>query len=303
MTDLPSETVKPLANRRWLIASRLLAAMPMVAVLCITVWVHLPVSGGVCSADVSFVTDLVFWLATLPYVLSVAHLLGKSANGLKKGLAWAVVAGSFWAGIGLLFGLPEAFRGSAREAWPFLLLSLVQIALAACAIKTYYSTVRQKGDLRILLRCVGWFVPYLILMFMVTAALPDLYYSSRHSREAEAVRALRKINSAEESYSRTYPLGFSPSLAALRPPSNGAAPSAAAAGLIEGDLAAGTKSEYAFRYTHDAPDPTGKITSYTATATPAHAACTQWKRFFIDQTGAIHVTTENRSATVGDPAL
>lgn len=303
MVDFPHEGALPLANRRWLAATRMLAATPLVAVLGFAIWECLPVSGKVCSEEVSAVTGAILLLATLPFAVSLAHLLGKTASRLKTGLAWAVIAGCFWGGIFLLLGLPDAFAGSFRQAWWLLLAALVQIALATCAIRTYYSTTREKGDRRVLLRGVGWFAVYAVSLFIVVAALPDLLYTAHHQYEARARVALHEINSAQETYARTYPQGFSPTLAALGPPPSGAAPSASAAGLIEAALAQGTQSQYTFRYTHEPPDAAGKITGYTVTADPARPECSSWRHYLTDQTGAIHETFENRPATVNDPAF
>ena len=107
---------------------------------------------------------------------------------------------------------------------------------ATSAIRTYYSTAREKGDRRVLLRRVGWFAVYVVSFFIIFSALPDLLYTAHHQYEARARVALHKISSAQETYARTYPQGFSPTLAALGPPPSGAAPSATAAGLIEAAL-------------------------------------------------------------------
>lgn len=298
-----NDSVKPLADQRWLRISQVLVTMPVLAVLGVTVWARLPALGGACSEDVSFFATAVFWLVTPPYILSLLGLVGKSPAGLKKGLAWAIVAGSFWGVVGLGFGLLDVFGGSAGEAWQPLLLGLVQAALVTSAIKTYRSLPQEKGDAGVLVKRAVWFIPYLILIGVCGAALPDLYYTTRESREASVVQALRRINAAQESYARAYPRGFSPTLAALGPPAGGSAPTPAAAGLIAADLAKGEKSHYTFRYTHNPPDAAGAISAYTLTATPTQTACTSWKRFFTDQTGVIRVTSESRPATVSDPAL
>jgi hypothetical protein len=255
-----------------------------------------------CSEDISFISTAL-WLATPPYVIGLVHLLGRSAQRLKKGLAWAVVAGSFWVGISLLLVLAEVFGGSARDAGMPLISTVIQITLVTSAIKTYYSGCRETGDAAILFKRALLFIPYLILFVLIVAALPDFYSTTRGSRAAAAVDALRKINSAQVSYASTYPQGFSTTLAALGPPIGGTAPSASAAGLIDRDLASGAQNEYTFRYTPAARDAAGKTTTYTLTATPTEPECTRWKRFFTDQTGTIHVTSENLPVTVNDPAL
>jgi hypothetical protein len=212
-----------------------------------------------------------------------------------------VVAGSFWGGISLLLVLAEVFGGSARDAGIPLISTAIQITLVTSAIKTYYSGCRETGDIAVLFKRALLFIPYLILFALIVAALPDYYATTRGSRAASAVDALRKINSAQVSYARTYSGGFSTTLAALGPPPGGTAPGASAAGLIDRDLASGAQHEYTFRYTPGAREAAGKTTTYTLTATPTEPECTRWKRFVTNQTGTIHVTSEDRPASVNVP--
>ena len=302
MVDFATDALPPLANRRWLAVTRVLAAVPVVGVLGFVIWECLPASGKVCSEQVSAVTGATILLGTLPFAISFGHLLGKTASRLKTGLAWAVIAGCFWGGISLLIGLSNAWAKSYGEAWPALLVALIPTALATCAIRTYYSTAREKGEWRILLRAAGWFAVYLVSLFIIVAALPDLLYTAHHQYEAGAIRTLRKINAAEETYARTYPQGYSPTLAALGPPASGAAPSASAAGLIEADLAQGAQWQYNFRYTPATTDFNGKIGGYIVAADPARPECSGWRHYLIDQTGGVHESIENRPATLNDPA-
>jgi hypothetical protein len=139
MTNISDTAATTPADRRWLLYTRLLAAAPIVAVFGLTLWVHMPASGGVCAEDVSFFATAVFWLITPPFFRSLGHLLRKSAIGRKKGLAWAVVAGSFWGVVGLSLGLMDLFGGPSREAWQPVLVGLLPIALVASAIKFQYA--------------------------------------------------------------------------------------------------------------------------------------------------------------------
>jgi hypothetical protein len=301
MADFPNESAKPLADARWLNITRAMAAAPIVVALVHSLWPDTARRGG-CSEDFSLLS-IILWLATPPYVFSLVRLLGKSALSMKRGLAWAVVAGSFWGVISLLVLLPEVFGGSARDAGIPLLSTVIQITLVAVAIKTYYSTSREKGDAGVLFKRVPLFILYLIVFGSIGVALPDFYSSKQVNRAASALEALQEINSAQADYAGRYPQGFSTALADLGPPPAGAARSASAAGLIDRDLASGARHEYTLRYTPGAPDAAGKIMTYTLTAEPSQPECTRWKRFFTDQSSTIHETSENRPATVNDPAL
>jgi hypothetical protein len=299
MAELPKDSPTPLVDARWLRITRLAALAPIALALAYSLWPSKfgPRTG--CSEDFSLISNIL-WLATPPYVISLVHLLGRSAQRLKKGLAWAVVAGSIWGAISLFIVLAEVFGGSARYAAIPLISTAIQITLVTSAIKTYYSGHREKGDEGVLSKRVPLFMSYLLFFGAIFFAMPDFYATKRGGRAASAVAALRKINSAQASYARAYPQGFSPTLAALGPPPGGSAPSASAAGLIDRDLASGARNEYIFRYIPGARDAAGKTTTYTLTATPQEPECTLWRQFLTDQTGTIHAS-ENRPATVDDP--
>jgi hypothetical protein len=297
---MPNESPTPLPNRRWLNITRGAALAPIGLALIYSRWPRMPVFPSGCSEDLNFLS-IALWLATPPYFISLVRLLGRSAQKLKKGLAWAVVAGFFWGVISLIFVLAEVFGGSPRDAGLPLISTVIQIILVTSAIKTYYSGRREAGDPAILSKRVGLFILNLIFFGSIFIALPDFYSSKQWRRADSAVGALREINSAQASYADTYSQGFSTTLIVLGPPPAGTAPSASAAGMIHRDLASGARNEYTFRYTPGARDAVGKITTYTLTATPSEPECTRWKRFFTDQTQKIHVTSDNRPARVDDP--
>ena len=278
-----------------------MATIPIILAVGYTSWAHTPRLWRGCSEELSMIATAL-WLMTPPYLSCLVHLLGKSPQRLKKGLAWAVVAGGFWGGAALILVIAWVSEANWSDAGIAMLFTMSQIALVTCAMRTYYSGSREAGDFAVLAKRGLLFVPCLVFFAMSFFALPDLYATKRQGLAASAADALRKINSAEASYARVYSLGFSTTLAALGPPTGGAAPNASAAALMGRELASGAQFEYTFRYTPGARDGTGKVTTYTLTAMPREPQCTLWKRFFTDQTGKIHVTEENRAATGDDPA-
>jgi hypothetical protein len=232
-------------------------------------------------------------------VISSIHLSGRSPEQVKRGLAWAVVSGSFWGGIALLLLVlvngkdpPTAIGGT--------VVALSQGVLVGCAIKTYSTMARAPGDGRILGGRILLFVPYLIFVVMLNSAsgVP----SRRAASQASAVGSLRTINTAEATYRQEYLRGYSRTLEVLGPSPKVPSPDASGADLIDELLARGRHGDYVFTYTAGPPNPAGEISSYALTADP-DPPCTGWNHYFTDETGVIRQTQENRPATVRDPTL
>ena len=94
-----------------------------------------------------------------------------------------------------------------------------------------------------------------IILIIAAIAIPNLLRSRIAANEASAVGSLRTLNTAEVTYNTTYPtVGFA-TLTAMGPTTGGAAATSAAAGLIDANLASGTKSGYSFTVTPGAGTP------------------------------------------------
>ena len=298
MVETTHEAARPAADRRWLIATRITATGPVWVALGVTAWARLSTLRDSCSEFNSFAA-FAFWFMTLPYIIGFAETWGRSAPKLKNGLAWIIVAGGFWGVVVPVLAL-NGIHSLAEVILP-LLWTLLQAAMITSAVRTYYSMPREKGDVGMLLKRGVLFVPYLVVVGAIFAALPDYYSSKRDQYATSAVRALREINKAEAAYAQAYAKGYTPSLAALGSDSNGATLKVVSA-TIDAALSRGAKDQYSFQYTPGTPNSSGQITSYNLTATPSEPACTLWKRFFTDQTGTIRVSQGNRPATADDPA-
>src|SRR5689334_25096834 len=82
-----------------------------------------------------------------------------------------------------------------------------------------------------------------IILIIAAIAIPNLLRSRIAANEASAVGSIRTINTAEVTYSSTYPdVGF-----VLLSSLGGAGGTSGAAGLLDSVLAGGTKSGYTFR--------------------------------------------------------
>jgi prepilin-type N-terminal cleavage/methylation domain-containing protein len=83
-----------------------------------------------------------------------------------------------------------------------------------------------------------------IILIIAAIAIPNLMRAKISANEASAVESLKTLNTAQISYSSTYPnVGYAATLAALSG-TNCNPPSSAGACLIDTQLASGTKSGY-----------------------------------------------------------
>jgi len=140
-----------------------------------------------------------------------------------------------------------------------------------------------------------------IILIIAAIAIPNLLRSRIAANEASAVGSLRTLNTAEVTYNTTYPgNGFACSLGVLGPPASGTAASSANAGLIDSNLASGTKSGYAFTLPVAgtcAPTATGIATTYDIKADPVSPGVTGQRYFCTDNAGVI---LYNPTASIGD---
>jgi type IV pilus assembly protein PilA len=134
-----------------------------------------------------------------------------------------------------------------------------------------------------------------IILIIAAIAIPNLLRSRIAANQASAVGSLRTLNTAEITYSSTYNVGFTATLAYLAPTTGGTNPTSTAAGLIDSVLSSGSKSGYSFTYTPGTPDSTGRINTYTFTAVPITSS-TGTNYYFTDQSGVIR---QNSTSTAG----
>ncbi len=143
-----------------------------------------------------------------------------------------------------------------------------------------------------------------IILIIAAIAIPNLLRSRIAANESSAVGSIRSINTANVTYSTTYPTdGFAPTLAAL----GGATPCTASvttACLIDNTLATATtattsKSGYFFTYAATVGTPT---VVYTVNGDPAVMQQSGSRGFFSDQSGVIRFKP-NAVAAITDPPI
>jgi hypothetical protein len=133
----------------------------------------------------------------------------------------------------------------------------------------------------------------------------DLTQAGRN--ESAAITTLRTIQGAVNNYSNSYAeVGFPANLQALCRVAEGTESSPVHARLLDSSFAAPRiiKDGYEFRYTLvDPGNIEGRDGHYYITATPLEFGKTGTKTFYLDETGNIHFTTENREANENDDSL
>jgi len=113
--------------------------------------------------------------------------------------------------------------------------------------------------------------------------------------EKEALESLKTIASAIDSYRNKF-LHLPGSLANLASPARGK-PSVEAAGLLDADLAKGSKNGYTFRYVIAGASDLGAPAKYELSATPLRYGRTGRRSFFRDSNGSLHAA--DRQGAVG----
>lgn len=63
------------------------------------------------------------------------------------------------------------------------------------------------------------------------------------------------------------------------------------------------RSGFTFAHVPSPPEPGGKIAAYSVTARRVDRVAPRQRSFYVDATGAIQVTTEDRNATPQDPSV
>lgn len=132
-----------------------------------------------------------------------------------------------------------------------------------------------------------------IILIIAAIAIPNLLRSRISANEASAVASIRTIDTAQISYSVTYPdVGFASKLSQLGPAAG--TPTSDAAGLIDATLVTGKKSGYGFALT-------GGGTGFNVTASPQVANQTGVRSFCSDESAVIYYGTG--SCTIGTSPL
>ena len=141
-----------------------------------------------------------------------------------------------------------------------------------------------------------------IILIIAAIAIPNLLRSRIAANEASAVGSIRTINTAEVTYSSSYPdCGFT-SLSYL----GGSGGNVTGAGLIDSVLAGGQKSGYSFAATATGGAGTCGSGSGTPNSTYSvvggpQSAQTGQRYFYSDQSGVIRYNTTGPATSTDAP--
>jgi len=139
-----------------------------------------------------------------------------------------------------------------------------------------------------------------IILVIASIAIPNFLRAKMAANGASAVQSLRSLNTAEVSYSTSFNIGYSASLAQLGPPTGGSPVSSAAADLADASLAGGQKSGYQFVYTPGA-SVAGGYHAYTINANPSQPGSSGSSYYYTDQTQVIRVNLTISATSTDSP--
>jgi type IV pilus assembly protein PilA len=130
-----------------------------------------------------------------------------------------------------------------------------------------------------------------IILILMLMAIPTIGGLKKQANETSAMNSVQVIMKAEMQYESTFPSnGYACSLAALGGDPKSGAPTAAAAQLLQSDLASGVKSGYLFSISNCTKvnlSGTDRITGYQITAVPQTVGKTGNRGFCSDEFGTI----------------
>lgn len=215
----------------------------------------------------------------------------------KNGLALAIGTGAVLIVIsGLFLFVAASDGGTGWGAAAFLALFMTtQVVLAGGGVATYKLVGYSKGDWKLLARGVVEPLVYFGVMGVVLAGSLPMHFQSRARRASvETMGWIARLHGCASAYAASHPAqGFPARLDLLGP--NGTR-------CIEPLSPKNERSGYVFQYTPSAPEASGKISDFALTARPVDRGRYGQKSFYLDATGTIRSTTEDRPATPEEPA-
>ena len=148
-----------------------------------------------------------------------------------------------------------------------------------------------------------------IILIIAAIAIPNLLRSRMAANEASAVGSIRTTNVAAISYNSTYGNGYPPTMAAMGTTGTSAV-SCTNAEFLDAVLTTGTKSGYAFTFTHGSTQMTSAASSctggygysdgYVIQASPVTEGTTGQRGFCSDPTGVIRFNTTGTTTKSGN---
>jgi len=131
-----------------------------------------------------------------------------------------------------------------------------------------------------------------IILIIAAIAIPNLIRSKIAANEASAISSVRTMSTAETTYAQTYPsIGYTCTISDLGP---GASVSSTSAGILDSQLASGTKAGYTFSLANCAGAP---ISSYNSGAVPLTPGASGSRAFCSNASGVLYYAVDGTLAT------
>ncbi len=224
----------------------------------------------------------------LPYLHVLWRLAGRNpAKGLRLAVLTAI-GGILILPAALVFAGPDA---NPKEPWQWTgaaLIALTQVLLIVLAVKANSCLEKSGRDIKFWAFSAIPPAVYFLVCLPVLFAADFLLFPPRQLKPADEspVVEFMTFRVMEVSYAATHLNSYMPNLKTL------------------GTVGLPQMKGYEFTYMAGLPGADGIIRSYTLTARPnepcpRHCSCS----FFMDETGVVRLTKENRAATVDDPPL
>jgi type II secretory pathway pseudopilin PulG len=185
-----------------------------------------------------------------------------------------------WAVTSLVFGIANFLLLGI-----FFLPSIAGIVVSVVALNKIKRYPREYGGQGL---AIGGLVTNIVsvvvlipVMIIAAIAIPNLLASRRAANESAAIRAVRTIHAAQQTYQSTYGNGSYGTLAELQGGS-----------LIAPELANGVKSGYRFKV-EVFPGSKGVPAAFAVTAVPTEYGASGRRSFFVDESGIIRGEDNN----------
>jgi len=204
--------------------------------------------------------------------------------------AWAYFA--MFHSLGALVFVRATEFPAARSIPPVIMMTLTFAVFAFAALNYTVISHPTAGWSPLLSRLTVGALAGTISLAMV----PQVESRQFAANEAGAIQSVSAIASAENRYALAHPsIGFAPSLASLQlgPDNPG----------IDSEFAQGQKGVYEFQLYANEASAASQTRSFFLVARPRHYADGAVRSFYTDNSGIIRFTSENRPATIQDPAL
>ncbi len=252
-----------------------------------------------------------WWLAMALWSLPFVVILAMAANrrtelpAFTLGFAGAAAAGIL-ATIGRALGAKDVEFATGAQLFIsayMLTLGLLGLLIAGAVRAWWKSRPLAPAPRLPLLVSFSGIVMGAVLVPLAIHTLPAR--SLEHKPEALPVADLRQINFAQVAYRAQYGdgIGYAPTFTELGPPPTEKIIGARWSALIDEVLAGGEKHGYRFTLTPTERDAQGRVLAYSITAEPMPYNVVATHRFYLDQSGIVRWTAQNRPATSADPPV